>query len=196
MKRDLERCRERLQATHHFTPSLDGHISTSTLHFEANPWDRLFFCPLHSQAQSKAAPALPQCLLLAGLCKAGFALRQGKFPNFLLNALPMYQSKSGHCSRPHSCTWCHHKESLGHPGQCRRVGDFSKTAPACPVQQHQQQHHCVKVCGFFWAGWVQCGGLSLSVNSPAKSLQRGGTGAGPTSTKPAAKKSPAAAVRD
>lgn len=42
MKRDLERCRERLQATHHFTLSLDGHISTSSLHLEArldSIWD-------------------------------------------------------------------------------------------------------------------------------------------------------------
>jgi len=42
MKRDLERCKKRLQATHHFTLSLDGHISTSSLHLEARPvsiWD-------------------------------------------------------------------------------------------------------------------------------------------------------------
>lgn len=42
MKRDLEKRRERLQATHYLTLNLDGHISTSSLHLEArlaSIWD-------------------------------------------------------------------------------------------------------------------------------------------------------------
>lgn len=58
---------------------------------------------LLSPAQSgteQSCTALPQCLLLAGHCKAGLALKHGKLPNFLHNALSMHESKSGHCSRP------------------------------------------------------------------------------------------------
>lgn len=118
-------------------------------------------------------------LCLTVYCWLGIArlgLRQGRFPNFLLDALSTSQAKSGHCSRPQRPPACGLtvRRSLTHTGQCRRVGDVCKTATACPVQLHQQKHGCVKVCGFFWAGLSSVWRLE-PVSSPAKSLRHGGT---------------------
>lgn len=87
MKRDLEKCRERLQATHYLTLNLDGHISTSSLHLEArlaSIWDETLgqALPLSParQAQSKDTQTV-----FAGHCKVGFACRQGKCCDFWLH---------------------------------------------------------------------------------------------------------------
>lgn len=94
MKRDLERCRERLQATYHLTLSLDGHICTSSLHLEtrqASIWDEyLGQAFLLSPAQTGTEQS---CTTSASVITVGCALqgwvcfKTGKIPDFLLNAL-------------------------------------------------------------------------------------------------------------
>lgn len=100
-------------------------------------------------------------LCLTVCCWLGIArlgLRQGRFPNFLLDALSTSQAKSGHCSRPQKPPACGLtiRRSLAHTGQCRRVGDICKNShglsrPAAPAKTW--------LCESLWLflGWFELG---------------------------------------
>lgn len=72
MKSDLEKRRERLQATHYFTLNLDGHISTSSLHLGArlaSVWDESLgqafpLSPALADTEQRHTNCVSDCCLL------------------------------------------------------------------------------------------------------------------------------------